>query len=76
MSLTIVAVNENDKKAKKAFVKFPINLYKDCPYYVPSLVLDELGTLDQKKNLFGLPKREDCRSHSSDHQSRSQPHMG
>lgn len=34
----------------KAFVKFPIKLYKDCPYYVPPLILDELGTLNPKKN--------------------------
>lgn len=51
MSRVIVKkVDENDKKAKKAFVKFPIELYKDCPYYVPSLVLDELETLNPKKN--------------------------
>lgn len=50
MPVTIKAINENDKAAKKAFVKFPISLYKDCPYYVPSLVLDELGTLNTKKN--------------------------
>lgn len=50
MSVIIKQINENDKAAKKAFVKFPIRLYKDCPFYVPSLVLDELGTLDTKKN--------------------------
>ncbi|MDU1892305.1 MAG: hypothetical protein E6767_16595 [Dysgonomonas sp.] len=46
----IKEVNNNDKALKKAFVKFPINLYKDCPYYVPSLVLDELNTLNIDKN--------------------------
>lgn len=46
----IIKVDENDNIAKKAFVKFPIKLYKDCPYYVPSLILDELATLDSKKN--------------------------
>lgn len=51
MPVTIKAIDNNDKKLKKAFVKFPINdLYKDSPYYVPSLVLDELDTLDLKKN--------------------------
>lgn len=51
MSVIIKAINEDDKALKKAFVKFPIDiLYKDSPYYVPSLVLDELGTLDTKKN--------------------------
>lgn len=50
MSVIIKEVSENDKALKKAFVKFPIKLYQDCPYYVPSLVLDELDTLDTKKN--------------------------
>jgi hypothetical protein len=51
MSVVIKEIAENDKKLKKAFVKFPINdLYKDSPYYVPSLVLDELDTLNTKKN--------------------------
>ncbi len=50
MSVDVKKVGENDRRAKKAFVKFPINLYKDCPYYVPSLVLDELETLNPKHN--------------------------
>ncbi len=50
MPVTVKAIDENDKSLKKAFVKFPIQLYKDCPYYVPSLVLDELDTLNTKKN--------------------------
>ena len=35
------------------FVKFPLLLYKDCPYYVPGLFMDETGTLDPKKNPMG-----------------------
>lgn len=50
MSVVIREVKEDDKALKKAFVKFPIKLYKDCPYYVPSLILDELDTLNTKKN--------------------------
>lgn len=50
MSIIIKEVSDNDRASKKAFVKFPIKLYKDCPYYVPSLVLDELDTLSLKKN--------------------------
>ncbi len=51
MSIVIREINDDDKKLKKAFVKFPINdLYKGCQYYVPSLVLDELDTLNKKKN--------------------------
>lgn len=48
MSLQIVEVN--DKSLVKKFIKFPIGLYKGNPYYVPPLILDEMGTLDPKKN--------------------------
>lgn len=34
----------------KKYVHFRIDLYKDCPYAVPPLVLDEIGTLDTTKN--------------------------
>ena len=34
----------------RAFVKFPLRLYKDCPYYVPNLFVDEMSALDPKKN--------------------------
>lgn len=48
MSLKIVEAN--DKSSKKKFIKFPIDLYKGNPYYVPSLIMDEMGTLDKDKN--------------------------
>ncbi|MFR9166308.1 MAG: hypothetical protein ACLVKO_08910 [Dysgonomonas sp.] len=48
MSVTITEPKTRSEKLK--FIKFPINLYKDNPYYVPSLVLDELETLNPKKN--------------------------
>lgn len=31
------------KKEQKRFVKFPLKLYKDCPYFVPPLYGDELS---------------------------------
>ncbi len=34
----------------KKFVKFPLELYKNCPYYVPNLYADEMTTLDSGKN--------------------------
>ena len=34
-------------------MKFPLRLYKGCPYYVPNLYLDELSTLDPAKNPMG-----------------------
>lgn len=51
MSIVIKEINKENKALMKAFVKYPIDvLYKNCPYYVPSLILDELRTLDTKKN--------------------------
>lgn len=38
------------KKEMRQFVKFRIDLYKDSPYAVPPLYMDELATLDPKKN--------------------------
>lgn len=38
------------KKELKAFVTFPFELYKDCPYWVPPLIKDEIETLSGKKN--------------------------
>jgi hypothetical protein len=37
-------------KAMKQFVKFRIDLYRDSPYAIPPLYMDEMGTLDPKKN--------------------------
>jgi len=34
----------------KAFVDFPLELYRDNPCYVPALVFDELNTLDPARN--------------------------
>lgn len=48
MSVTITEVKT--KKDLRAFVKFPMNLYKGCPYYVPNLYFDEMNALDQNKN--------------------------
>lgn len=38
------------KKDIKLFATFPVKLYKNCSYYVPSLRSDELSTFDPKKN--------------------------
>lgn len=47
-----------DKTTLKKFVKFNIQLYKDCPYHVPVLIEDEMMTLDKDKN----PAFEFCES--------------
>ena len=51
MPVTVKAVET--KKELRAFVKFPLELYKDCPYYVPSIFSDELLTLDPSRNPMG-----------------------
>lgn len=51
MSVTVKTVET--KAQLKAFVKFPLELYKGCPYYVPNLYLDEMSTLDMAKNPMG-----------------------
>ena len=45
------------KKDLKIFAKYPTVLYKDCPYYVPSLRSDEMNTFNPKKN-FSLENNE------------------
>lgn len=56
MSITIKEIAGN--RALKKFVKFSIDLYDGNEYYVPALVLDEVGTLDSKAN----PAFEFCES--------------
>ena len=38
------------KKQWKEFALFPINLYKDCPYYVPAFISDDASLANEKKN--------------------------
>jgi len=38
------------KQELKAFVLFPLELYKDCKYFVPPLISQEMLTLDYQKN--------------------------
>ena len=48
MSVTIQEVRT--RKDLRAFVKFPLRLYKGCPHYVPNLYFDEMTALDPEKN--------------------------
>lgn len=38
------------RRQRRIFAAYPVKLYKDCPYYVPSLRSDELNTFNPKKN--------------------------
>lgn len=48
MSITVKRVDS--RRELHEFVKFPLRLYKGCPHYVPSLYMDELTALDERKN--------------------------
>ena len=46
VQIKVVSTRQDVKK----FADFPIKLYKDCPYYVPSIRDDERNTFNPKKN--------------------------
>lgn len=48
MSIEIRRVTSRSDRMK--FIKFPLKLYKNNPYYVPALTFDELNTFNTKKN--------------------------
>lgn len=48
MPITIKKVES--RKDLKTFVEFPLSLNKNLPAYVPGLFMDEMNTLDSKKN--------------------------
>lgn len=59
MSVEIKALKPTRKELLE-YVKFGIDLYKDNPYYVPPLVIDEIETLSPRKN----PAFEFCKAQS------------
>ena len=48
MSVTIKKVERSCEMRR--FIRFPVQLYKGIPYYVPTLAIDEGATLNLKKN--------------------------
>lgn len=48
--MTIEIQEVKSKKDLKKFIRYPLTLYKNNPYYVPSLFLDEMNTLSHEKN--------------------------
>lgn len=47
----MITIKEATSKSDlKKFITFPFTLYKDCEYWVPSLIKDEIETLDRDKN--------------------------
>lgn len=50
MAIEIRAVDHSKRSQIRKFVKFGIDFYKDNPYYVPPLVMDDTNTLSPNKN--------------------------
>ncbi len=46
----IEIVEVKTKKQVRDFTLFPLKLYKDCPYYVPPFISDEMMLFNKKKN--------------------------
>ena len=51
--MSVVIKTVETKVDLRKFVKFPLSLYKNCPYYVPNIYVDEMSTLDPGKNAMG-----------------------
>ena len=54
MSLVLAEVKQKNTLLK--FIKFPFDLYKNCPYYVPPLIDFELSSLTPKNPAFEISK--------------------
>ncbi len=48
MSVKIIPVES--RRQMNQFINFTLDLYRDCPYYVPELAFDTRATLNPKKN--------------------------
>ena len=48
--LMITIKEAKTKKEIKDFIKFSFELYKDCPYWIPPIISDELENFDVTKN--------------------------
>ena len=48
--MSVVIKTVESKADLRAFVNFPLSLYKKCPYYVPNIYVDEMSSLDPEKN--------------------------
>ena len=46
----IEIINVENKKLEREFVLFPFKLYKECKYWVPPIIDEELEAMDKSKN--------------------------
>jgi len=56
--MSVIIQEVNNSWGLRKFIRFPLHLYKNNPYYVPSLYIDEMNTLHWDKN----PAFEYCRA--------------
>ncbi len=57
--MTIILKEVTTRRELNLFIEFPVRLYRDNPYYVPALKMDEMTTLSRKKN----PSFAHCEAH-------------
>ena len=50
--VNIIPVDLSNHKEIRKFVRFPFQLYKDCPQWVPPLVQDAINSFDPNKHPF------------------------
>lgn len=50
MHFMVEIVKVETGRQLKEFILFPFSLYKDNPYWIPPLIVDEMFTLDREKN--------------------------
>ena len=48
--MPVIVKKVESRCGMRKFTRFPVNLYKGVPYYVPTLAIDEGATLNLKKN--------------------------
>ena len=46
----IKIITVKNSKQVKDFVMFPFKLYKDCEYWVPPIIKEEIEAMDTSKN--------------------------
>ncbi len=55
--MTLQIKEVQNLKDLRAFIQFPHTLYKDNPYWVPNLVMDDTNALRRDKNPAFVPLR-------------------
>lgn len=48
--MSVILLEVTTQKQQKEFVQFPLELYKDSPYFVPPLLSEELKNFDRNEN--------------------------